>query len=206
MIDCPQLLAAISRIITRLPDAAPELNALDGTLGDGDLGATLEHCAGEMRAAMASDAMIQAVNGDDPLMHALRTLSLACAKASGSSFGTLMAQGLLTAARFCHGKTTLSQSDFATLLHEVVAALAHRGGAGLGDKTLLDGLHALALALESQPAPADPRALMRATLEETLAAFRQRPNRIGRARMFAERSIGLDDPGQVALLRMVEAL
>ncbi|WP_148297030.1 DAK2 domain-containing protein [Candidatus Sodalis pierantonius] len=47
---------------------------------------------------------------------------------------------------------------------------------------------------------------MRATLEETLAAFQQRPNRIGRARMFAERSIGLDDPGQVALLRMVEAL
>lgn len=204
MIDCPQLLAAISRIITRLPDAAPELNALDGTLGDGDLGATLEHCAGEMHAALSSDAIIQAVNGDDPLMHALRTLSLACAKASGSSFGTLMAQGLQTAARFCHGKTTLSQSDFATLLHEIVAALAHRGGAGLGDKTLLDGLHALAL--ESQPAPADPRALMRATLEEALAAFRQRPNRIGRARMFAERSIGLDDPDQVALLRMVEAL
>lgn len=204
MIDCPQLLPAIGRIITRLPDAAPELNALDGTLGDGDLGATLEHCAGEMRAAMASDAMIQAVNGDDPLMHALRTLSLACAKASGSSFGTLMAQGLLTAARFCHGKTALSQTDFATLLHEAVAALAHRGGASLGDKTLLDGLHALAL--ESQPVPEDPRALMRATFEETLAAFRQRPNRIGRARMFAERSIGLDDPGQVALLRMVEAL
>lgn len=65
---------------------------------------------------------------------------------------------------------------------------------------------ALALALESQPVPEDPRALMRATLEETLAAFQQRPNRIGRARMFAERSIGLDDPGQVALLRMVEAL
>lgn len=139
-------------------------------------------------------------------MSALRTLLLACAKASGSSFGTLMAQGLLTAARFCHGKTALSQTDFATLLHEVVAALAHRGRASLGDKTLLDGLHALALALESQPVPEDPRALMRATLEETLAAFRQRPNRIGRARLFAERSIGLDDPGQVALLRMVEAL
>ena len=35
---------------------------------------------------------------------------------------------------------------------------------------------------------------------------RQQPNRIGRARMFAERSIGLDDPGMVAMQRMLQAL
>ncbi|WP_192871708.1 DAK2 domain-containing protein [Variovorax sp. JS1663] len=39
-----------------------------------------------------------------------------------------------------------------------------------------------------------------------LAAFRDKPNRIGRARMFAEKSIGMDDPGMVALQRMVESL
>lgn len=195
MTDCAQLLAAIDSIVTRLPDVAPELNALDGTLGDGDLGATL-----------SSAALSEAVKGADPVAQTLRLLALACAKASGSSFGTFLAQGLLTAANVSRGKTVLSQADFAALLHAVVAALAQRGGATLGDKTVIDGLHALALALEHQPAQDNPRALMRATLLATLDQFRQRPNRIGRARMFAERSIGLDDPGQAALLRMVEAL
>jgi dihydroxyacetone kinase-like protein len=39
-----------------------------------------------------------------------------------------------------------------------------------------------------------------------LDVFRQLPNRIGRARMFADRSIGLDDPGMVAVRRMAQAL
>jgi dihydroxyacetone kinase-like protein len=39
-----------------------------------------------------------------------------------------------------------------------------------------------------------------------LDAFRDKPNRIGRARMFADKTIGMDDPGMVALLRMVDAL
>ena len=43
-------------------------------------------------------------------------------------------------------------------------------------------------------------------MRESLDAFRDKPNRMGRARMFADKTIGLDDPGMVALLRMVEAL
>jgi len=39
-----------------------------------------------------------------------------------------------------------------------------------------------------------------------LDAFRDKTNLIGRARMFAERSVGLDDPGMVAVLRMTESL
>ena len=42
--------------------------------------------------------------------------------------------------------------------------------------------------------------------KELLDAFRDRPNRVGRARMFADKTIGLDDPGMVALQRMVESL
>lgn len=41
---------------------------------------------------------------------------------------------------------------------------------------------------------------------EALEAFRDKPNRIGRARMFADKSIGIDDPGMVALQRMVDAI
>ena len=36
--------------------------------------------------------------------------------------------------------------------------------------------------------------------------FRDKPNRIGRARIFGERTIGMDDPGMVAFKIMVDAL
>lgn len=37
-----------------------------------------------------------------------------------------------------------------------------------------------------------------------LEDFRSRPNRLGRARSYGERSVGLPDPGQLAFLHLVE--
>ena len=74
--------------------------------------------------------------------------------------------------------------------------MIERSGAALGDKTVLDGLAALANATPG----ADPLQVMTATLEK----FRPLPCRMGRARIAGERSIGRDDPGMVALMRMVE--
>jgi dihydroxyacetone kinase-like protein len=41
---------------------------------------------------------------------------------------------------------------------------------------------------------------------EALEAFKGKPNKIGRARMFGDKSIGLYDPGQLALVRIIEGL
>lgn len=190
--------AALARVCRRLTDAAPELNALDGKLGDGDLGATLEKCA-----ARVADTLTDPPAG---LRDTFRQASLACAKASGSSFGTLLAQGLLTAAKYCADKEQLTRAELAELLHEAVGALSRRGGAELGDKTVLDALDAVANVLEIAADERAGKVLAREAIGQTLTLFRDRPNRIGRARMFAERSIGLDDPGMVALSHMVDAL
>jgi hypothetical protein len=39
-----------------------------------------------------------------------------------------------------------------------------------------------------------------------LADFRDRPCAMGRARMFAEKSIGLDDPGMLAMAELTRAV
>jgi dihydroxyacetone kinase-like protein len=49
-------------------------------------------------------------------------------------------------------------------------------------------------------------ALARNAAANAIEEFRNKPNRIGRARMFAEKSVGMDDPGMVAVLRMTESL
>lgn len=44
------------------------------------------------------------------------------------------------------------------------------------------------------------------SIDNTLTEFRQKPNLLGRARMFPEKSIGLDDPGMLAIKVIVEAI
>ena len=143
---------------------------------------------------------------NDTLSDIFKAAALACAKASGSSFGTLLTQALLVAARDTREQETLSRADIAKLLSESFQVLSARGGAVLGDKTVLDAMDATASALQSAADGDDLRAVAVEAVTQTLSTFRDKPNKIGRARMFAERSIGMDDPGMIAFLRIVEAV
>jgi dihydroxyacetone kinase-like protein len=200
LLDGSTLRAALARWCDALEAAAPELNALDARLGDGDLGATLSKCAANVRTLLAEPpATLEAL---------LKACAQACARASGSSFGTLLAVAFLTAAKEVGERESLERDAIVSLLASVGAALSQRGGAAQGDKTMLDSLAAVTSALRHarELSPRALRATAQFAAQEALDAFRNRPNRIGRARMFAERSIGLDDPGMVAVQRMVQAL
>ncbi|MET0540363.1 MAG: DAK2 domain-containing protein [Variovorax sp.] len=200
-VDGAAVKAALGRWCDAMVAAAPKLNALDGRLGDGDLGTTLQRCAENIAAALPA-------LGDEPPA-IFKACAAACAKASGSSFGTLLAVGFLTAAKSPRSTSPLDRDAMAGLLDEVLDALRTRGGAALGDKTMLDSLDAVARALREAPADAGASALQqaaRAGAAQALDALRDQPNKIGRARMFAQQSIGADDPGMVAVQRMTMAL
>lgn len=198
MANAQMVKTALARWCDALEAAAPELNALDGRLGDGDLGTTLQRCAQLVREALPAMP--------DELGAVFRACASACAKASGSSFGTLLAVAFLTAAKNVQERTALDRTAIAQLLGIIVAALSARGGAALGDKTMLDSLDAIARALQEAGEGADLRAAVRDSARRACDAMRDQPNRIGRARMFADKSKGADDPGMVAVLRMAESL
>jgi dihydroxyacetone kinase-like protein len=187
--------AALARIAPAVEAAAAELNAADGALGDGDLGITVSRGFAEAAAAALPEDIGLAF--------------MECAKAmqrvSSSSYGTLMATAFMAAAKACKGRGTLAAADVPALLEAALAAMIARGKGSLGDKTVLDSLDAMAKAMAgADPSDLYPRALDAA--RATLATYTLRPNRLGRARMFGDGSIGLDDPGQLAMLRIVEAL
>jgi phosphoenolpyruvate---glycerone phosphotransferase subunit DhaL len=198
MVDAAQVRSALARWCDALEAAAPELNRLDGRLGDGDLGTTLQRCAVLVREALPAMT--------DELASVFKACAAASAKASGSSFGTLLAVAFLTAAKRVQGRQALDRSSIVALLDEIVGALSARGGAALGDKTMLDSLHAVSRALAECGDGANLRTVAREAASGALDAMRSQPNRIGRARMFADKSVGADDPGMVAVLRMVESL
>jgi dihydroxyacetone kinase-like protein len=197
IVDPAALKSGLNRWAAGLRGAAPELNALDGQLGDGDLGATLDKCAANVLLALPGMP--------DSLGGIFKACAQACARASGSSFGTLLAVAFLSAAKSVGDCTTLDRAALARVLDEAAAALAARGGARPGDKTMLDSLRAISAAL-AEAGVVDPLHAARSAAVRALDEFRDKPNRIGRARVFAEKSIGLDDPGMVAVRRMAESL
>ena len=108
MIDAAILHAAVPRWCAAMHAAAPELNALDGRLGDADLGATLDKCATLMEQAIAELP--------DSLDGSFKRLAQASAKASGSSFGTLLTVALMTSAKRCAQAESLDGAGLADLL------------------------------------------------------------------------------------------
>lgn len=194
MISSSDIHAALSRIAAAMQEAAAELNAADGALGDGDLGITVSRGFAEAAGATLPDDLGLAF--------------MECAKAvqrvSSSSYGTLLATAAMSTAKTLKGRIEFDPAEIPALIEDALAAMMARGKGSLGDKTVLDILYAIAGAMQDAPAGEFYErglAAARATLEE----FKGKPNKLGRARMFGEASIGLYDPGQLALVRIIEA-
>jgi len=194
----PVLSAGLARIAAHMEVAADSLNALDGQLGDGDLGVTM------VRGGREVDKALPTLPADVGM--ALMACAQAFTRASGSSYGTLLATALLSAAKATKGRTEVPWSDVPALLDGALTAMMARGKASLGDKTVLDALNAAIRAIEGMDDPAKMLAAATAAVDATLDRMRGEPAKIGRARIFADRSVGLDDPGQVAFREILRGL
>jgi dihydroxyacetone kinase len=181
--------------------AQDELNAADARLGDGDTGVMLRRLFEALEAALPA-----AGTADSDLGLVFQPLAKASASTTGSSLGTLVTVAMMTLAKSTRGQADITWTGLAQLLDAVRDQLMARGGAKLGDKTILDSLDAVARTVEGMNDPHLMLDAARTAARQTLERFRRQPNRAGRARMFGDKTIGLDDPGMLALLRVVEAL
>ncbi|MEM1428701.1 MAG: dihydroxyacetone kinase subunit L [Pseudomonadota bacterium] len=197
-IDTAALQGAIARLKTAMDRDADLLNTADGALGDGDLGITMTR-----GMALVSDGA-----GDLPedLGRALLACAQAFTKSSGSSYGTLLATGLMAAAKELKGETEIPAARVSALVAGARDAMRARGKAELGGKTVLDSLDAVARATDGLETADEVRAAARSAVAAALDTFRDRPATVGRARIFAEKSVGMDDPGMLAMARIVEAV
>lgn len=189
---------AIARANAAMGPLEQVLNDADAKLGDGDTGGMLARVIGKMADVDLSAAA-------DP-GSALSQLAKAATLATGSSLGTLFATGLLAAGREAKGRETIGVGDLSGLVATARDAMIARGGAALGDKTVLDSLDAVAEALKGAETPEQAASAAAKAASDALDAFRSRPNRIGRARMFGDQTIGIDDPGMLAIKELSAAL
>jgi dihydroxyacetone kinase-like protein len=169
-------------------ESAPELNRLDAQAGDGDLGVTMA------AAARIVIDLLPELEGQ-PAADVLRACGAALARETPSTSGTLVATGLLRAARAAdEGADAVARA-----LDAARQGIAERGKAELGSKTMLDALApaaeaAAAAAARGEDAEGQLTAAAEAADAGAKATVSMEP-RHGRAGWLAERSAGHEDGG-----------
>ena len=198
MITTDSIKTAATKIAQLMEESADELNAADGLLGDGDLGITMVR--GFREIIEVRDSL------PDDVGMALFLCAKAFTKSSGSSYGTLLATGLMSVAKKKKGQQEIQVEEISALLNDALDAMKQRGKAELGDKTVLDVIAASSQAAKDQSDGSSVLKAINDAVTSTIDEFRSRQSKIGRARIFSEKSIGLDDPGMLAFRKMLEAL
>ncbi len=193
-----ELSIALHRICARFQESQSQLNELDSQLGDGDLGSTLSAVAAALEPKLDSFP--------DDIGAYLGEVANVIAATSGSSFSAITMFGVQSVSTLTKGNTSVSWNDLPDLLDGAIAAMSAGGGAKLGDKTVLDGLAAISLSLRKCTDDVLFSSSAKIAVRDTLARFKDQPSKIGRARIAAGRSQGIDDPGMYALYLAVEAI
>ena len=188
--------SVINSINTAMPELEQTLNAADAKLGDGDTGSMLARL---FYAFSKVDLETEVYFGS-----AIKSLALAGSASTGSSLGTLIVVGLMSVAKGTKNNKHVDLSDLLAELANACKAMSSRGGANLGDKTVLDVIHAVAQASLSNINDTEACLRINEVCQETLDKFKGQPCKIGRARMFSQESKISDDPGMLAFTHLVE--
>lgn len=176
---------------------------LDGKVGDSDLGITMNK---GFNAAL--DAV--AANTTDKIGKTLQLAGMAIAKAAPSTMGTLTATGFMRGGKAIGEASAIGTAEMAAFWTAYRDGVEERGKAKVGNKTLLDVLHPIALSLQESTAAgvALPEAMEAAAqaaaagLEATKTMVAQH----GKAACFPEKSLGLQDAGATVGVLIINTL
>lgn len=180
------------------------LIALDGKVGDSDLGITMA------KSFAAAADTVTAEGAAAGLTRLLRSAGAIMAKTAPSTMGTLTATGFLRGAKALEGAEAIGTPEAAAFWRAFATGIAERGKAKLGDKTILDVLDPVAGALEQAAAsglalaPALKQAAnaAEAALERTKTMVAQH----GKAAAFQEKTVGLQDAGATVGVLLVSTM
>ena len=198
MITTESIQSVIIRLNQVMEQSADELNTADGLLGDGDLGVTM--IRGFRHLLEESESLPEEIG------MAFFQCAKAFTKSSGSSYGTLLATGMMAIAKVKKGQTEIKLDEVSDLFNISLEAMQMRGKASLGDKTVLDVIAAARDAAKNQTDWKTMLNSINKAINDTIDLYRDRQSQIGRARIFGEKSIGIDDPGMLAFKRMFESV
>jgi dihydroxyacetone kinase phosphoprotein-dependent L subunit len=176
---------------------------LDAVVGDGDFGYSM---------ARGFEIVLSGWDEFDraDISTFLKKVAVTITSRIGGTSGPIWGTGFLRAATTAAGEDSLDADRIVAMLRAAIEGIKARGGAELGDKTLLDALIPATDAIEERAKAGSPAAeTLRAAAERARsAAEATRPMlaKKGRAAYTGERSVGTLDAGAVAVAVLLEAL
>ena len=190
------MIYVFNNLLSQSKKSYDEFNAVDGKIGDGDLGITILNGLEEINNNIEKFT--------DDLSTNFMICSQAFVKKSGSSFGTLIAFSFMNISKKLKGRNTCDHEDIITMIDTAISTIQERGKTKVGDKTILDTLDFISRNLKSTKNNINYPELFKLSTNDALNAFKGKKILIGRARMFEEKTRELDDPGMLALSRLSE--
>lgn len=182
-------------IADKLIDKKPYLTEIDSAIGDGDHGIGM---AGGMQKAKRK---LLEMEDTDNAYSIFETAGQAMLMSMGGASGVIFGSLYLAGAKGTAPKSVLTASDLALMEQKSLKAIQERGGAQVGDKTMVD---ALSPAVDAMLANQDKSLLEMLTAAEAAAKqgmedTKKYTARFGRAKSLLERAIGHRDAGAASV-------
>ena len=194
MLNKEALINIFQKLLEQAKNSHDEFNAADGKIGDGDLGITIQSGLEEI------NNNINKFNDD--MGANFMICSQAFVKKSGSSFGTLIAFSFINISKNLKGKSECNHEDIIVIFETALKTILEKGKTNLGDKTIADSLNLIIKKLKDNQNYTE---VFKSTTKQALENFKGKKIKIGRARMFEDKTKKLDDPGMFALHRLTKA-
>ena len=191
MLNKQVMIDIFTKLLFQSKKSYDEFNAADGKIGDGDLGVTILHGLEEVNNNVSKFSDDMGAN--------FMLCSQAFVKKSGSSFGTLIAFSFMNISKNLKGKTECNHEDIIAIFETALKTILERGKTNLGDKTIADSLDLIIKNLKINQNYSD---VFKLSTKQALENFKGKKIKTGRARMFEEKTMDLDDPGMFAINRL----
>jgi dihydroxyacetone kinase phosphoprotein-dependent L subunit len=177
---------------------------LDSFAGDADFGVSL---ATGFRVVEKDWSSIDRSSIGNFLLRISMIMSSNVGGCSGPIWGT----GFMRAGALCKERTSITLADLDKMLTASIEGIQKRGGAQLGDKTLLDALIPIRDTVREHAAKpdADPRKVLEAATRVAADSIERTKDWVakrGRQQFTGDRSKGTPDPGIVAIATMLNDL
>lgn len=180
----------------------PYLTEVDSAIGDGDHGIGM---AGGMQKAKKKLLKMQ---GEENAYHLFETAGQAMLMSMGGASGVIFGSLYLAGAKGMDPKGTITAEDLARMEKKSLDAIQERGGAQVGDKTMVDALAPAVDALEANSGKGLLEMLKaaeeaaRCGMEDT----KKYVAKFGRAKSLLERAIGHQDAGATSVYLIFQGM
>ena len=193
--------AMLLLVCERVIAAEPMLSEADRNLGDGD------HGLGMQRGMTAAKDKLNAGEVES-VEKAFSTVGMAMMSSMGGASGAIFGTFFRNGGKALAGRESFGAGDLAAFLRAGVDGVKQRGGAAVGDKTVVDAMEPAAERAAELTESSLPDAIngVNEAAEAGKESSKGMVAKFGRAKTLGEAAIGFPDAGALSVTVIIQAM